>query len=114
MRALNIETTIDNAIRDFSVSGDAMRWTGESPEVAYLRQRLAAAEQVATLYGWIASPTESKTEKAVEQAYLDWANAYKPSGPSPEWRARIDELAARRDATIDAIRRGASEPEGSA
>ena len=35
---MNIETTIDNAIRDFSVSGDAMRWTGESPEAARMWQ----------------------------------------------------------------------------
>jgi hypothetical protein len=100
---MTIETAIDNAIHDFGVSGDAMRWTATAGEVAYLRERLAAAEQVATMYGWTSGGTEGKTEKAVEQAYCDWVNTYGSPRPSPEWRTRIAVLARRRDAIRSAM-----------
>lgn len=73
-----------------------------------LEARLAAAETVCTIYGWCGNAEDSLKDKAATQAWMDWHNTYGSPKPSPEWRQRIAELAARRDAirakTLAAIR----------
>jgi hypothetical protein len=65
-------------------------------EIRRLRLRLAAAEQVATLCGWL-GVDHSETGKAATQAWMDWSHEYGSPSPSPEWRERIRVLAMRRD-----------------
>lgn len=82
-------------------------------ELRALGERLAAAEQVCVLFGWTAAAGTGDKDKAVEQAWHDWADAYGVGSPTPEWRARIKELARRRDEvrakTLASIRVGAEE-----
>lgn len=66
-------------------------------EVHRLRLRVAAAEQVCVIFGWTAAAGTSDRDKAVEQAWQDWADAYGAFSPTPEWRERVKELARRRD-----------------
>lgn len=63
-----------------------------------LEQRLEAAEQVCVLFGWTAVSYRTERDKAVAQAWHDWADTYDAMPDvTAEWRARIKELAARRD-----------------
>jgi hypothetical protein len=77
------------------------------------KEELAAAAQVCVLFGWTAAAGDSDNDKAVAQAWQDWANAYGAISPTPEWRAKVTELARRRDEirakTLASIRGGAEE-----
>lgn len=63
----------------------------------HTKQELEAARLVCVLFGWTASAGDSDEDKAVAQAWHDWANTYGAISPTPEWRARVKELARRRD-----------------
>ena len=73
-----------------------------------LRERLAVAETVCTIFGWTGTRTDGERDKAVSQAWQEWAIAYGSPKPTPEWDERVTELAAKRDEirnrTLAAIR----------
>lgn len=68
-----------------------------------LRERLAAAEQVCILVGWTGIGDQTDPlQQAVTQAWLDWTHlptVGQPEPQSPEWQARVQDLANRRTAT---------------
>lgn len=72
-------------------------------EIRRLRLRVAAAEQVATIFGWCGIADDSERGKAATQAWMDWAHEYGTPHASPEWAERIRVLAARRDETRSAV-----------
>jgi hypothetical protein len=85
-------------------------------QLAALQERLAAAEQVCVLFSWTSSGGDSDRDRAVAQAWMDWKHGYAPNLPdpqSPEWQARIQDLANRRTAvrtiTVARIRRDRDE-----
>jgi hypothetical protein len=72
-------------------------------EIDELRERLAAAEQVCVLVGWSAIGNQTDPlQRALTQAWLDWTHrpdVGQPDPQSPEWQARVQDLANRRTAT---------------
>lgn len=84
---VNWQARAEEYERQLRAQGELLRRT---------KEELAAAAQVCVLFGWTAAGTSDK-DKAVEQAWQDWADAYGAISPTPEWRARIKELARRRD-----------------
>lgn len=85
---VNWQARAEEYERQLHAQGELLRRT---------KEELAAAAQVCVLFGWTAAAGTSDKDKAVEQAWQDWADAYGSISPTPVWRERIKELARRRD-----------------
>lgn len=83
----------------------------ERGAVPTIEERLLLAERVCLMFGWTRAHDETDREKALHELWLEWLEAFRADGGNtfppahPDLSdARVAELAARRDATVERTR----------